>query len=174
MDATPVTTDSPDCVVRQAVDADLPAILTIYNEAVLNQTSIWNDTPDELAGRRAWWQARAAQNYPVLVADAGSQICGYASFGDFRPFQGYRYTVEHSVYVAPYAWRHGIGTMLLERLIADARSLGKHVMVGGIAADNLPSLALHARLGFAETARMTEVGRKFGRWLDLVFVQKTL
>jgi phosphinothricin acetyltransferase len=162
------------CVIRPATEADLPAILAIYNDAVLNQTSIWNDTPAELAERRIWWQARAAQNYPVLVGEIGADVCAYASFGDFRPFQGYRYTVEHSVYVAPPRQRRGIGAMLLGRLIEDARSLGKHVMVGGIAADNLASLALHARLGFTETARMPEVGYKFGRWLDLVFVQKTL
>ena len=160
--------------IRAASEADLPAILAIYNDAVLNQTSIWNDTPVELAERRAWWQARTAQNYPVLVAAVGPEICGYASFGDFRPFQGYRYTVEHSVYIAPHAQRRGIGTSLLERLIEDAAKLGKHMMVGGIAADNLASLALHARLGFTETARMPQVGYKFGRWLDLVFVQREL
>ena len=156
------------CVIRTANEADLPAILAIYNDAFLNHV------PVELAERRNWWQARAAQNYPVLVGDIGTDICAYASFGDFRPFQGYRYTVEHSIYVAPAMQRRGIGAMLLERLIEDARALGKHVMVGGIAADNLASLALHARLGFTETARMPEVGYKFGRWLDLVFVQKTL
>ena len=162
------------CVIRAANEADLPAILAIYNDAILNQTSIWNDVPGELAERRNWWQARTAQNYPVLVGETNAAVCAYASFGDFRPFQGYRYTVEHSVYVAPVMQRRGIGALLLGRLIEDARALGKHVMVGGIAADNLASLALHASLGFTETARMPELGYKFGRWLDLVFVQKTL
>ena len=162
------------CVIRAANEADLPAVLAIYNDAILNQTSIWNDVPVELAERRNWWQARTAQNYPVLVGETNAAVCAYASFGDFRPFQGYRYTVEHSVYVAPVMQRRGIGALLLGRLIEDARALGKHVMVGGIAADNLASLALHASLGFTETARMPELGYKFGRWLDLVFVQKTL
>ena len=162
------------CVIRSATEADLPAILAIYNEAILNQTSIWNDVPVDLADRHAWWQTRVAQNYPVLVGQVGEAVCAYASFSDFRPFQGYRYTVEHSIYVTPSMQRRGIGRMLLERLIADAKGLGKHVMVGGIAADNVASLALHARLGFTETARMPEVGFKFGRWLDLVFVQKAL
>jgi L-amino acid N-acyltransferase YncA len=162
------------CVIRAANESDLPAILAIYNEAILNQTSIWNDMPAELADRRNWWQTRAAQNYPVLIGEIGGEVCAYASFGDFRPFQGYRYTVEHSVYVAPPMHRRGIGAMLLGRLIEDATALGKHAMVGGIAADNRASLALHARLGFTETARMPEVGYKFGRWLDLVFVQKIL
>jgi phosphinothricin acetyltransferase len=178
MDATRTPANSgpgaTDYVVRDAVEADLPAILAIYNDAVLNQTSIWNEATDDLAGRKAWWQARVGLGYPVLVAQTGSEVAGYGTFGDFRPHQGYRFTVEHSLYVAPHAWRRGIGTMLLERLIAEARVLGKHVMVGGIAADNSASLALHARMGFTETARMPEVGQKFGRWLDLVFVQKTL
>ena len=162
------------CAVRPACEADLPAILAIHNDAVLTQTSIWNDKPVDVGDRRIWWQARVAQNFPVLVADWDGVIAGYGSFGDFRPHEGYRYTVEHSLYVARSARRRGIGTTLLLRLIEDARALGKHVMVGGIAADNAASLALHARLGFVETARMPEVGLKFGRWLDLVFVQKTL
>ena len=161
-------------IVRAAREADLPAILAIYNDAVLNQTSIWNDNPVDLAERRDWWQMRVKRGYPVLVAESGGKIAGYAAFGDFRPFDGYRFTVEHSLYVAPGAWRRGVGTMLLERLIGEARRLGKHVMVGGIAADNEASLALHARMGFVETARMPELGFKFGRWLDLVFVQKIL
>jgi phosphinothricin acetyltransferase len=162
------------CTIRPAREADLPGILAIYNDAVLNQTSIWNDTQDDLAERHAWCEARTARNYPVLVAESGGDILAYASFGDFRPHQGYRYTVEHSLYVAPHAQRRGIGTLLLGRLIEEARTLGKHAMVGAIASDNLASLALHERFGFVETARMPEVGFKFGRWLDLVFMQKLL
>ncbi|HEY4266085.1 MAG TPA: GNAT family N-acetyltransferase [Micropepsaceae bacterium] len=178
MEATDPTANSGhgagSCVIRPAVETDLPAILAIYNEAVLNQTSIWNDTIVDLADRQAWWETRVARGYPVLIAETGTEVTGYAAFGDFRPFHGYRHTVEHSIYVAPHAWRRGIGRMLLEQLIAEARTRGKHVMIGGIGADNVASLALHARMGFSETARMPEVGRKFGRWLDLVFVQKTL
>jgi phosphinothricin acetyltransferase len=160
--------------VRAATEADLPAILAIYNDAVLNTTAIWNDTPADLANRRAWFEARQALSYPVLVGEIGGSVAGYASFGDFRPFEGYRYTVEHSVYVAEAARGRGLATRLVERLIEEARRLDKHVIIGGIAADNIASLALHKRLGFIECARMPEVGRKFGRWLDLVFVQKIL
>ena len=101
-------------------------------------------------------------------------MLGYGSYGPFRAFDGYRLTVEHSIYVAESARRHGIGSALLQGLERDARRAGMHVMLGGIAADNEPSLRLHARHGFVETARMPEVGQKFGRWLDLVFMQKVL
>jgi phosphinothricin acetyltransferase len=160
--------------VRDATEADLPAILAIYNDAVVDTTAIWNDSLADLANRRAWRNARLKQGYPVLVADEGGRVLGYASFGDFRAFDGYRFTVENSVYVDKAARGRGIASALLVPLIDRARAMGKHVMVAGIAADNDVSLRLHARLGFVETARMPEVGRKFGRWLDLVFMQLRL
>ncbi len=119
--------------------------------------------------------ARAGgRGFPVLVAAEGETVLGYASYGPFRAFEGYRQTAEHSVYVAAAARRRGVAEALLRALEADARRAGLHVMLGGIAADNAPSLRLHAKLGFTETARMPEVGQKFGRWLDLVFMQKLL
>ncbi len=161
-------------IIRPAAEADLPAILAIYNDAVAKTTAIWNDQPVDLANRRAWFYARATQNYPVLVAEDEAIIVGYGSFGDFRPFEGYRFTVEHSVYVAEGVRRRGIASALIAALEERARDMGKHVMVGGIASDNEASLRLHERPGFVETGRMSEVGFKFGRWLDLVLMQKRL
>jgi L-amino acid N-acyltransferase YncA len=161
-------------LIRPATEGDLPAITAIYNDAVRDTTAIWNETLVDVANRHAWHAARAAQGYPVLVADRDGTAVAYGSFGDFRPFDGYRHTVEHSVYVARDARRLGIASALITALAGEARALGKHVMVAGIAADNAGSIALHARLGFIETGRMPEVGRKFGRWLDLVLMQKTL
>jgi phosphinothricin acetyltransferase len=160
--------------IRPATSADLPAILAIYNDAVLRTTAIWNWSTVDLANREAWFSARTAQGYPVLVADHGEGPVGYASFGDWRPFDGYRHTVEHSVYVAEAARGKGLGRALLDGLCEEARRLRKHVMLGGIDATNEASLALHRKAGFVETARMPEVGQKFGRWLDLVFMQKRL
>ena len=160
--------------LRAAEERDLPAILAIHNHAVLYDTSIWNDQVVDLAERRGWWQSRVARGFPVSVAEVDGAVAGYGTFGDFRPHQGYRFTVEHSVYVASDSRRQGIGTALLEHLIAEARRLKMHAMVGGIAADNVASLALHVRFGFVETGRMPQVGFKFGRWLDLVFLQKLL
>lgn len=161
-------------IVRPAETADLPAILAIYNDAVANTTAIWNDTPADLPNREAWFAARKAQGYPVLVAGEDAMVVGYGSFGDFRAFDGYRLSVEHSVYVAEGSRRRGIASSLIVALEEKARDLGKHVMIAGIAGDNAGSIALHARLGFVETGRMPEVGIKFGRWLDLVFMQKTI
>ena len=161
-------------IIRPATEADLPAILAIYNDAVVRTTAIWNDTPVDLANRRTWLQVRAAQGFPVLVAEEDALVVGYGSFGDFRPFEGYRFTVEHSVYVAEGVRRRGIASSLLAALEERARELGKHVMVAGIAADNEASIRLHQRFDFVETGRMAEVGFKFGRWIDLVLMQKTL
>jgi L-amino acid N-acyltransferase len=160
----------------------LPGILAIYNHAVEHTTAIWNDAVVDLENRRAWWRGRVDAGFPVLVAvdDASGatggsgEVLGYGSFGPFRAFDGYRLTVEHSVYVAQAARRRGVASALLQALEAEARRAGLHVMLGGIAADNEASLNLHAKLGFSETARLPEVGRKFGRFLDLVFMQKLL
>lgn len=164
-----------DILIRDAHEGDMSAIRDIYNDAVRNSTAIWNEVEVDTANRVGWWQARTGAGYPVLVAEAGDgAVVGYASFGDFRPFDGYRHTVEHSVYVAGTSRGHGIGARLVTALEPRARALGKHVMIGGIEAGNTASLALHRRLGFVETGRLPEVGRKFDRWLDLVFMQKAL
>lgn len=161
--------------IRDAGTADLDGILAIYNDAVQHTTAIWNDTPVDRTNRAAWLAARTAAGYPVLVATAADgAVLGYASFGDWRAFDGYRHTVEHSVYVHRDARGRGTGHALLAALTGRARALGKHVMVAAIDADNLASLALHRRLGFTETGRMPQVGCKFGRWLDLVWLQLQL
>jgi phosphinothricin acetyltransferase len=160
-------------IIRPATEADLAAILTIYNDAVTKTTAIWNEAPSDLAGRELWFAGRRKAGFPVLVADEG-RVLGYGSFGEFRPFEGYRMTVEHSVYVLDEAQGQGLGRMLLQALIEEARGMGKRVMVGAIDASNYASLALHETMGFEETGRMPGVGEKFGKRLDLVLVQLTL
>ena len=161
--------------IRDAVPADLPAICDIYNDAVLNTTSIWNEQAVDLANRQAWFSARHAQGYPVLVmAAADEQVLGYASFGDWRPFDGFRHTVEHSVYVRSDQRGQGLGPLLMSALIERAQAAGLHVMVAAIESGNSASIRLHERLGFVTTGQMPQVGRKFGRWLDLTFMQLTL
>jgi phosphinothricin acetyltransferase len=160
--------------VRDAGEGDLPGILAIYNDAVVNTTAIWNDVIVDLENRRQWWRARTEAGFPILVAVEGDKVLGYASFGPFRPFDGYRQTVEHSVYVATAARRRGVARTLMQQLERRARAAGMHVMLGGIAGDNAASLRLHEELGFTESARMAEVGQKFGRYLELVFLHKVL
>jgi len=161
-------------IVRDAVEGDLPAVLEIYNHAIVNETSVWNDDVVDLANRIAWWRKRTSDGFPVFVADLDGNVVGYGTFGEFRHNQGYRFTVEHSIYVTSSVQRRGVGSVLLTRLIAEARSTNRHAIVGGIASDNIASIALHQRFGFVETGRMPQVGFKFGRWLDLVLMQKLL
>ena len=161
--------------IRDAHAGDIEAILAIYNDAVSNTLAIWNEKTVDAANRAAWLSDRARAGYPVLVAiDAEDKVAGYASFGDWRPFEGFRHTVEHSVYVRADRRGAGVGKALMGELIARARGLGKHVMVAGIEAGNAGSIALHKQLGFEEVGLMRQVGTKFGAWLDLAFLQLQL
>jgi phosphinothricin acetyltransferase len=160
--------------VRDAIESDLPAVLAIYNDVVATTTAVYRDDPATLDDRLAWWRDRVAQRYPVLVAVAGDQVVGFASFGDFRAWPGYRFTVEHSVHVRD-DWRgRGVGHALMVPLLDRARALGKHVMVAGVDADNAGSIRFHERLGFERAGHLRQVGFKFGRRLDLVFLQRIL
>ncbi|PWB32964.1 GNAT family N-acetyltransferase [Pseudomonas sp. SDI] len=162
-------------LIRDAVHADLPGIRDIYNDAVLNTTAIWNEQPVDLGNRQAWFAARQAQQYPILVAvNAAGEVLGYSSFGDWRPFEGFRYTVEHSVYIRADQRGNGLGPALMLALIERARACGKHVMVAAIESGNAASVRLHQRLGFTQNGSMPQVGVKFGRWLDLTFMQLIL
>ncbi|WP_151719178.1 GNAT family N-acetyltransferase [Gemmobacter serpentinus] len=160
--------------IRDARPDDAAGIARIYNDAVRNTTAILMDSEVDAANRVAWMAARVALGYPVLVAVEDGQVMGYASFGDFRPFDGFRASVEHSVYVAEAARGQGLAFRLLSALIPRARACGKHLMIAGITSENVASLRLHEKAGFVESARMHEVGQKFGRWLDLVFMQLRL
>lgn len=161
-------------MIRDATEADLPRILAITNEAIENTTAVWSLTPATLEQRAAWFRERRAAGLPVLVAEHAGSVAGFASYAQYRPWEGYLHTVEHSLYVDPAAQGRGLGRMLLTALIAHARGENRHVMVGGIEASNAPSLALHASLGFEESGTLREVGRKFDRWLDLTFVTLVL
>lgn len=160
--------------IRDATEADLPEILSIYNDAVQSTTALFTDSVVDLDDRRAWLAARASQGYPVIIATQEGEVLGYGSFGDFRAWPGYRHTVEHSLYVLRERRRRGVGAALLAELIERARALNKHAMIAGIEASNTASLELHARANFREVARLPQVGAKFGRWLDLVFMERFL
>lgn len=163
--------------IVDAAEEHLPGVVEIYNHAVRETFSIWSETETTLEQRRAWMEARRAAGYPVLVAvgpAAPSDVLGYGSFGAFRDHPGYVKTVEHSVYVRPSAQRRGVGRIILNRLIEEARARGFKAMVGGIDSANGASLALHNDAGFEIQGRLKGVGRKFGKSLDLVFMVKAL
>lgn len=161
-------------IIRDAVEADLVAIRDIYNHAVEHTTAIWNDVLIDVDNRRAWLELRRAKGFPVLVAEVDGRVAGYASYGDWRAFDGYRHTVEHSVYVDKDSRGAGLGKALMLALIDHARASGKHVMIAAIEAGNTASIALHERLGFRLVGIHREVGQKFGRWLDLAAMELML
>src|SRR5271170_6958669 len=160
--------------IRDATEEDLPGLLGIYNEVIATSTAIYSCDPVTLEDRREWWRARTAQGYPVLVVRDAHGISGFATFGDFRTWPGYRFTVEHSVHVRADGRGRGTGTLLVQALLARAAALGKHVMIGGVDAANAASIRFHERLGFEKSGQLREVGYKFDRWLDLVFLQRRI
>ncbi len=161
-------------VIRDGRADDVPGILAIYNEVIATSTAVYREDPATLEDRQQWFEARQAQSYPVLVAVDDSGIVGFASYGDFRSWPGYRYSVEHTVHIRGDQRGRGIGTQLMLVLIQRAIDQNKHVMIGGVDGDNEASLRFHERLGFTRAAELRQVGFKFGRWLNLVFVQRIL
>ncbi|WP_286978939.1 GNAT family N-acetyltransferase [Pseudomonas sp.] len=162
-------------LINDASEADAPHILAIYNDAVRNTTAIWNETEVDLDNRLAWLNDRKRAGFPVLVAhDANGRLVGYATYGTWRSIEGFRHTVEHSVYVCGDQRGLGIGAQLMEALIERARADKLHVMVAAVESENRASIRLHKRLGFEVTGVMPQVGRKFDRWLDLTFLQLIL
>ncbi|WP_417806636.1 GNAT family N-acetyltransferase [Thioclava sp.] len=161
-------------MIRDAKPDDAEAIAEIYNDAVRNTTAIWNDIEVDAQNRRDWITDRQAAGYPLLVWEDGGKAVGYASFGPFRPHDGYHLSVEHSVYVHRDHRSGGKGAQMMEALISRARASGFHVMIAAIDAANTGSVRLHERLGFAHVGMMPQVGKKFGRWLDLALLQLVL
>ena len=161
-------------MIRPATEQDIPEITAIYNEVVVNSTAVWTEKQDTEAERLAWMSARRGLGYPVLVATEGSTVLGYGTFGDFRAWPGYRHSVELSVYIHADRRGRGLGHAIVGELIAAASTLGKHALIAGIDGGNMASIRLHERAGFVEVARMPDIGRKFGRWLDLIFMQRFL
>lgn len=162
-------------LLRDATEQDLAALLEIHNDAVRTLKAIWTDREETLESRGAWFKARKDAGLPIIVAENGNgRVVGYGSFGPYREKEGYRLTVEHSVYVLPEARGLGAGRALLERLIEIAREDGYHVLVAAIDGENTGSVALHEKCGFQMTGRLPQVGVKFGDWLDLVLMTLVL
>src|SRR5262249_48894105 len=160
-------------IVHEGTEHNLPAILAIYNEVIATSTAVYSLESSTVEERGAWFHSRSSIGFPVLVAldSANNDVLGFASFGEWRgAWPGYRYTVEHTVHVRHDVRGQGVGRALVEALFPRALALGKHVMIGGIDAANDASIRLHERLGFERVAHFLEVGHKFGRWFDLVFV----
>jgi L-amino acid N-acyltransferase YncA len=160
--------------VLPATGAHLPGILAILNHMIRDTDAIWTEAEWDLAQISEWHGLRLASGCPVLVAVDGDRALGYASYAQFRAKDGYRHTMEHTLYVAPGQQGAGVGSMLMEALLCEAGNNGVHALVAGIDAGNAGSIRFHARHGFAEVGRMPQVGIKHGRWLDLVLMQRLI
>lgn len=153
----------------------LESIRAIFNEAIVHTTALYEYQPRSVEAVAAWYEAKRAAGLPLRVAeDDDGTLLGFATYGPFRAFPAYKYTVEHSVYVDVRQRGRGIGRRLLADLIEAAQARGCHCLVGVIDADNAGSIALHEKLGFTRGGGLQQAGFKFGRWLDLAFYQLLL
>jgi L-amino acid N-acyltransferase len=159
--------------IRLARPADLEAINDIYNHYVASSTCTYQLEPEPLDGRQRWF-ADHGPSHPVTVAVRDGQVLGWGSISPFHRRAAYARTVENSVYVRPELFRQGIGLAILRDLIDRAREAGHHTIIALIDGEQLPSVALHRKAGFAEAGRIREAGHKFGRWLDVVYMQLML
>jgi phosphinothricin acetyltransferase len=151
------------------------AILNILNESILTSTALYDYQPRSLASMETWFAAKKLGNFPVVgIEDSSGVLIAFGSFGIFRAWPAYKYTVEHSVYVHRDHRGKGLGNQVVQALILAARQRNVHAMIGGIDATNAASISLHERLGFKHAGTLSQVGFKFGRWLDLAFYQLLL
>lgn len=173
-------------LIRDANEDDLPGILEIFNDAILNTTANWSYDTVDIEDRRAWMRSLKAKSMPIIVAVAATggdnagasaaapSVLGYACYGPFRERHGYRFTVETTIYTHHSARGGGIGSSLMTKLIDRAKNGGVHTLIAVVADENEGSVRFHERFGFVVSARMPELGYKFGRWLDLVYLQLTV
>ena len=161
------------CTLRPAAEADLAAINDIYNHYVRHSTCTYQEEPEPLDRRRQWF-GQHDEHHPVIVAEADGRVVGWASLSAFHPRSAYRRTVENSLYVHHEYHRRGIGTHLLQARIARARASGFHAIIAGIDGEQTASIALHTRFQFEKVGHLKQVGFKFGRWLDVIYLELLL
>ena len=160
--------------IRNAEEKDLPLILEIMNEAIENTTAIYDYYPRNNDYVKTWFAQKQSDSLPVLVCELNNQAVAYGTYGSFRERTAYKFSIEHSIYVHKNFQGKGIGKVLMKSLISAATEGGYHTMIAGIDASNEKSCAFHRQFGFEEVGRIKEVGFKFDRWLDLVFMQLLL
>lgn len=160
--------------VRPAMREDVPSIRAIYNDAIINTTAVYSYEPVTLEYQLRWFENKQQQNFPVFVAEGAAGVVGFSSYGSFRAWPAYSHTVENSVYVNSHHQGQGIGKLLISPLIEAAVAQKIHAIVAGIDATNIASIRLHNHFGFLQVAHFKEVGFKFNRWLDLVFMELLL
>jgi phosphinothricin acetyltransferase len=161
-------------MIRPATEADIWGILEIWNPVIRDTLVTFTDLEKSPEAVAALLAERRATGHAFLVAEEGGEVMGFATFGQFRGGRGYRHSFEHTILLAPTARGRGLGRALMAALEEAARAAGGHVLFAGVSAANREGIAFHSALGYREAARLNEVGRKFGRWLDLVLMEKRL
>lgn len=157
--------------IRQATIKDMPSVLEIVNHEILNTTAIWDYDIRTLAQQETIFTEKEEKGFPFIVAEKENKIVGFGTYGTFRFKIGYRFTVEHSVYVHKDFHGNGIGAALINELIELAKKQKLHTMIGVIDSENKGSIAFHEKFGFKNVGHIKETGYKFDRWLDSVFLQ---
>lgn len=161
-------------MIRVAEEKDLVGILEIYNDAILNTTAVYSYNAQTLGARKDWYNKKIEDGYPLLVFEENNLIVGFATFGPFRPWPAYKYSIEHSVYVHKDQRNKGIGIKLTQEIIKIANEREYATLVAGIDAANVSSIKMHEKLGFTCSGIIKKAGFKFGKWLDLAFYQLDL
>lgn len=163
--------------IRDAVEADIPKVTDIFNQAIPQGDAEWTERLHTVAERTTWWRDRIATDRPVIVADVGGEVIGVASYGDFRDSdlrEGFRFVCEHSVYLDDAARGTGAADALMDELCDRARTNGLRQMIATIDALNERSIAFHERRGFVEVGRMPDIGFTFDTWRTMVLLQLDL
>jgi phosphinothricin acetyltransferase len=162
-------------VVRCEPERHAEAILAIFNDAILHSTALYDYKPRTMEMMTRWFEAKSAGKYPVIgIENDEGELMGFGSYGTFRAWPAYKYSVEHSIYVNARFRGQGVGKRLLREIIAAAQLQDYHVLIGGIDSTNTASIRLHEALGFSHCGTIQQAGFKFNRWLDLAFYQLIL
>ena len=161
-------------MIRESSEKDLKDILEIYNDAILNTTAIYAYKTQSLEEKKKWYEKKKQEGYPLLVFEESGKVVGFATFGPFREWPAYKYTIEHSIYVHKDYRNHGIATKLMKEIIKIANEREYSTLVAGIDAANEVSIKMHEKIGFKYSGTVTKAGFKFGKWLDLAFYQLDL
>lgn len=161
-------------MIRQAQQSDLTSILDIYNDAIINTTAVYTYQPTNIEERQAWFNHKQQNGDPIFVFEKDDIVQGFATYGQFRDWPAYLYTIEHSIYVHPKYRHHGIASQLLIKLIEEAKDNNFRTLIAGIDASNTGSIILHEKFGFSHSGTIKYAGYKFDQWLDLTFYQLDL
>ena len=161
-------------IIRQATEEDVPVILELVNHEILHTTANYSYEPNTLEVQMGWFRNLKRGGFPILVATIEGQVVGYGTYSAFAKRAGYRFTVEHSVYINNDFHGRGIGRQLIEELIRIAKAENRHAIIARIDTQNEGSIHFHEKMGFTKVGRLKEVGFKFGKWLDVIYMELLL